>query len=278
MTIQSILLHAASESCDAHRGPSAFALQLAQAFEASVTALVYELDVVFPRSAYGRRITAEARASVADRNTDAQHRAALLRQTAEGMQVQAEVLTERSYAYTIPEVVADRARLHDLTVTGIDARGLLSEHTIADYVLFQSGRPLIVVPADHTARFSCDKMVVAWDYSRAAARALADAMPFLIRASQVTLVAFGDDKEMESSLSRDDVLTALNHHGVEARYVQAERADRDIASAICAFATGSAADFLVMGGYGHSRFRELVLGGATRGILGSPALPTLLSH
>lgn len=278
MPIQSILLHAASESCDAHRGASAFALQLAQAFEARVTALVYELDVALPRSAYGRRITAEARAFVSDRNTDAQHRAALLRQTAERLQVRADVLTEKSYAYTIPEVVADRARLHDLTVTGVDAHGLLSEHTIADYVLFQSGRPLIVVPADYVPRLSCDKIVVAWDYSRAAARALADAMPFLVRALEVTLVAFGDDKEMESSLSRDDVLTALKHRNVEARYVQAERADRDIATAISAFATELAADLLVMGGYGHSRFRELVLGGATRGVLGSPALPTLLSH
>ncbi len=278
MTIQSILLHAASESCETHCGPSAFALQLARAFEARVTALVYELDVVFPRSAYGRRITAEARASLADRNSDARDRASLLRDAAAGMQVQAEVLTERSFAYTIPEVVADRARLHDLTVTGIDARGLLSEHTIADYVLFQSGRPLIVVPADHVAPFSCDKVVVAWDYSRTAARALADAMPFLRRAAEVTLVAFGDDKEMESSLTRDDVLIALTHRGVEARYEQAERGDRDIAAAISAFAAGLSADLLVMGGYGHSRFREFVLGGATSGVLEAPALPTFLSH
>ena len=278
MTIQSILLHAASESCEPHCGPSAFALQLAQAFEARVTALVYELDVVIPRSVYGRRIAAEARASVADRNSDARDRAAALRDAAARMQVQAEVLTERSFAYTIPEVVADRARLHDVTVAGIDARGLLSEHAIADYVLFQSGRPLIVVPADHAAPFSCDKVVVAWDYSRTAARALADAMPLLRRASEVSLVAFGDDKEMESSLTRDDVLTALKHRGVQARYEQAERGERDIASAINAFASGLAADLLVMGGYGHSRFREFVLGGATRGMLQAPALPTLLSH
>lgn len=278
MTIQSILLHAASESCEPRCGPSAFALQLAQAFEARVTALVYELDVVLPRSAYGRRITAEARADVAERNADARDRAALLRDAAAGMQVKAEVLTERSFAYTIPEVVADRARLHDLTVAGVDARGLLSEHMIADYVLFQSGRPLVLVPADHAAPFSCDKVVVAWDYSRTAARALADAMPILRRAGEVTIVAFGDDKEMESSLTREDVLAALEHRGVQARYEQAERGDRDISAAINAFAAGGAADLLVMGGYGHSRFREFVLGGATRGVLEAPALPTLLSH
>ena len=92
------------------------------------------------------------------------------------------------------------------------------------------------------------------------------------------MVAFGDDKEMESSLTRDDVLTALKHRGVQARYEQAERGERDIASAINAFASGLAADLLVMGGYGHSRFREFVLGGATRGMLQAPALPTLLSH
>jgi nucleotide-binding universal stress UspA family protein len=278
MTIQSLLLHAAAESCEPHCGPSAYALQLAQAFEARMTALVYELDVVLPRSAYGRRITAEARATVAGRNEDARDRAARLRDEAARMRLQAEVLTERSFAYTIPEVVADRSRLHDVTVTGIDERGLLSEHRIAEYVLFQSGRPLIVIPADYATPFSCEKVVVAWDYSRTAARALADALPFLRRAGEVVLVAFGDDKEMASSLTRDDVLTALERRGVRARYEQAERGDLDIASAISGFAAGLTANLLVMGGYGHSRFREFVLGGATRGVLEAPVLPTLLSH
>lgn len=278
MTIRSILLHTASETCDPDCGPSAFALQFAQAFDARITALVYELDVVSPRSAYGRRITAEARATVTERNSNARDRAALLRDAAAKLQVQADVLTERSFAYTIPEVVADRARLHDLTVTGVDERGLLSEHAIAEYVLFQSGLPVIVVPADHAAPFSCDKVVVAWDYSRTAARALADAMPFLRKATEVNLVAFGDDKEMDSSLTRDDVLTALKHRGIQARYEQAERGDLDIAAAINAFAASAEADLLVMGGYGHSRFREFVLGGATRVVLQTPALPTLLSH
>lgn len=278
MTIRSILHHAAAEHCDPQHGASGYALQLAQAFDARLTALVYELDVVLPRSAYGRQIIAEARADLADRNSDALERAAGLRDAAAGMHLEAEVVTERSFAYTIPEVVADRARLYDLMVTGTDDRGLLSEHTIAEYVLFQSGRPLIVVPADHATTFSCDKVVVAWDYSRTAARALGDAMPFLGRAAEVTLVAFGDDKEMESSLTRDDVLTALKHRGVQARYEQAERGGRDIAAAIGAFATDLTAGLLVMGAYGHSRFREFVLGGATRGVLQAPALPTFLSH
>ena len=92
------------------------------------------------------------------------------------------------------------------------------------------------------------------------------------------MVAFGDDKEMDSSLTRDDVLTALEHRGIQARYEQAERGDLDIAAAINAFAASAEADLLVMGGYGHSRFREFVLGGATRVVLQAPALPTLLSH
>lgn len=278
MTLHSILHHAAAERCDPQLGATGYALQLARAFDARLTALVYELDVVLPRSAYGRQITAEARTTLAQRNSDARGKAAGLRDAAAGMQLEAEVLTDRSFAYTIPEVVADRARLHDLTVCGIDDHGLLSEHAIADYVLFQSGRPLIVVPSDHSGPFSCERVIVAWDYSRTAARALGDAMPFLRAAKEVAIITIGDDKEMASSLTRDGVVASLKHRGVTACYEQTERGDLTIAQAINAAAARLEANLLVMGGYGHSRLREFVLGGATRGVLQAPALPTFLSH
>lgn len=278
MSINTILLHAAAEVCEPNCGPSAYALGLAKEFRAHLTAQVFELNVAMPRSAYGRQIVAETRAAVAERNVDALERAQRLRKAAAEWQIDAQVLTDRNYAYGIPEAVAHRARLYDLAVTGVDDRGLLSEHSVAEYVLFQSGRPLIVVPDGYDAAFSCARAVVAWDYGRTAARALGDALPLLQRAKEVTVVAFGDDKSMDSSLTREDLLASLRQRGVEARYVQAERASRSIADAINAFAKDCNADLLVMGGYGHSRFRDFILGGATKGILERPVVPTLLAH
>lgn len=278
MTIKNILLHVAGETCHPEAGPSAYALQLADRLEAELTALIYELDVVLPKSVYARRITAEAQVALAVRNSDVEDRARLLNEAASASGVRIDVRTERSFAYTIPEIVAEQARLHDLTVTGVDEQGLLSEHAIAEHVLFQSGHPLVVVPATHAAPFSLETIVVAWDYSRVAARAMTDALPLLRKGGEVIIVAFGDDKELESSLVREDVISSLESRGVSARYQQAERRDSPISEAINLFCVEHGANLLVMGAYGHSRFREFILGGATRGVLEKPALPTFLSH
>lgn len=110
MTFKSMLLHVSAETSNTASGPGAYALNLAQAFRAELTALIYELDVVLPRSAYGRRITAEAQASIEVRNADARESAARLGEAASAARVQLDVRTDRSFAYTVPEVVAEHAR------------------------------------------------------------------------------------------------------------------------------------------------------------------------
>ncbi len=278
MTFKSMLLHVSAETSNTASGPGAYALNLAQAFRAELTALIYELDVVLPRSAYGRRITAEAQASIEVRNADARESAARLGEAASAARVQLDVRTDRSFAYTVPEVVAEQARLHDLTIAGVDERGLLSEHAIAEYVLFQSGHPLIVGPPAYAAPFSLETIVVAWDYGRVAARAVTDALPLLRKGREIIVVAFGDDGELVSSLAPEDVISSLECRGVSAKYHQAKQGERPISEAINGFCVEHGANMLVMGAYGHSRFREFVLGGATRGVLEKPALPTFLSH
>lgn len=276
--MKTILLHSAAETCEPGQGPVFYATTLAATFDAYLTALIFQLDVIMPRSAYGQRITSQARQELAGRNADCRERAQLVRGLCDREGVGVDVITDRSYAYTVPEVVAAHARLRDVTVAGVDERGFLSEHAISEYVLFQSGRPLIVVPASHSAPFRCDTIMVAWDFGRTAARALSDALPLLRRASEVILVAIGDEKQMDTSLTGADVVTALERRGVRSRFELAEQGSDSIDEAINSCAVRLGADLLVMGGYGHSRFREFVLGGATRGILRSPALPTFLSH
>jgi len=276
MTIETILLHAASETCDPSRGAAHYALGLARSFDAHLEALVLELDVVTPEGLRARRTTADVRAP---RDTgEARLAAEELREVARGLGVDVTVITERSHVHSAPEIAADRARLADIVVAGVQNEGLLSERIVAEALIFQSGRPVIVVPDDHHADFRAERIMVAWDFSSCAARALSDALAFLRRASEVTLVSFGGDKDFASSTTPDDVVAALRRRHIKATYRQTERGGRDIGEAINAATADLDADLLVMGGFGHSRFRDFILGGATRSILAAPRVPSLISH
>lgn len=278
MTIRTILLHAAAETCDPARSAAAYAIGLAGAFDANLEALILELDVVSPTSVYGQRIAAEARLQLDQRNALAHAAADVMRAAAQAHSVDANVVTDRSHIHSTPEIAADHARIADIVVAGVCDEGLLSERLVAEALVFESGRPVIIVPTPHRDGFRAERVVVAWDFSRVAARALAEATPLLRRAKEVSLVSFGDDKSFTSSISGQDVLAALARRGVTATFAQAKRGDRSIGDAINAAAIDQGADLLVMGGYGHSRLRDFVLGGATQRILKTPAVPTLLSH
>lgn len=278
MTIRTVFLHAGSETLSPGRGPAAYAVGLAHAFEAHLEALILELDMTTPKSGHGRKILQDARVHFQEQNEDAAQAANAVRAAAQQKGVKAEVTTERSHIHSTPEIAADHARLADLVVAGVCNQGLLSERQVAESLVFQSGRPVIVVPDDHEAEYSAARVVVAWDFSRVAARALSDALPILHRASKVTLVTFGDDKSFASSVTMDQVRSALRRRGVEAEFNQLNRGNQTIGDAINSAVMKADADLLVMGGFGHSRFRDFVLGGATRSVLTAPVIPTLLSH
>lgn len=278
MTIRTVFVHAGSETLSPGRGPAAYAVGLAHSFDAHLEALILELDMTTPRSGHGRKILQEARAHFQEQNKGAAQAANAVRAAAQKKGVKAEVITERSHLHSTPEIAADHARLADLVVAGVCNQGMLSELLVAESLVFQSGRPVIVVPDDHETGYRAASVVVAWDFSRVAARALSDALPILQRASKVKLVTFGDDKSFASSVTMEQVLSALRNRGVEAESDQLNRGNHTIGDAINSAVEIANADLLVMGGFGHSRFRDFVLGGATRSVLTAPAVPTLLSH
>lgn len=278
MSIRTVLLHAGSETLDADRGAAAYALGLARHFEAHLEALVLELDMTPLKSAYGRKIAADANVRVKQRNEETKRAADALRAAARDQAVEALVITERSHVHSTPEIAADHARLADMVVAGVCDEGLLSERLVAENLVFQFGRPVIVVPDDHQRAYSTERVVVAWDFSKVAARAVSDALPILRQASEVTLIMFGDDKDFVTSIGQDQVLAALARRGVDARLQQMERGGRGIGEALNSAVADTGAELLVMGGFGRSRFRDFVLGGATRSILTAPTVPTLLSH
>ena len=134
---------------------------------------------------------------------------------------------------------------------------------IAESALFQSGRPLIVVPYIQKAPLKLDRVMVCWDGSRQAARAIADAMPLLEKAGKVELVIVANERGKEDEIEGADMGQHLARHGLKVDVKRIPSGNIDVADALLSHAADSGADFIVMGGYGHSRLREFVLGGVT---------------
>jgi nucleotide-binding universal stress UspA family protein len=170
------------------------------------------------------------------------------------------------------------ARRFDLAVVGQAQREHgASEELMIEGALIESGRPLIVVPYIQKRGLSLERVLACWDGSRTSARAIGDAMPFLERAKAVDLVIVAE-KHKNDEITGANMSEHLTRHGVAVNVKRIAKADLAIDDAILSYAADSGADFMVMGGYGHSRLREFILGGVTRGILAAMTVPVLMSH
>ena len=170
------------------------------------------------------------------------------------------------------------ARTFDLSVVGQAEPKSMRDDLMIEGALFDSGRPVLVVPYIQRAGLKLDRVMVCWDGSRNAARAINDAMPFLTRAKAVDVVTIAAGKDRTGEIKGVDIAQHLARHGLNVELRRINAGDVDVANVILSDAADRDADFIVMGGYGHSRLREFVLGGATRGILSSMTVPTLMSH
>jgi nucleotide-binding universal stress UspA family protein len=186
-----------------------------------------------------------------------------------------EILIECRSMVTQREL-AGRARAYDLTI--LPKYGQPETAYIAEGLVFDSGRPVLLLPPKSRGRHLFDAIAIGWDGSRAAARALADALPICARAGTVDLVTITGEKDLEPGAALSDVRRHLSTHGIDVRAVEVPAQGLDAGSALLRHCKSAGADLLVMGAYGHSRFREFVLGGATRSVLADAALPVLLSH
>jgi nucleotide-binding universal stress UspA family protein len=175
-------------------------------------------------------------------------------------------------------VFAQIARRFDIAVLNQAQREHgASDELIIEGALFESGRPVIIVPYIQKRGLTLERVLVCWDGGRTAARAIGDAMPFLERAKAVDIVIVTEDRKDEE-ITGASMNEHLARHGVAAQVKRMARGDIAIEDVILSYAADSGADFMVMGGYGHSRLREFILGGVTRSILASMTVPVLLSH
>lgn len=260
MAIGSIFLVAPAESSDASCGPVACAIAAAKQYGAQLTAFCVTIDVTTP----GRR-------------TDAAAVAETIKAAAKAAGVEIHLITDHSHAIGLPQVVAEYARLHDLNMIGSSDEGLLSERMLAEHLLFDGGRPLLLVPSAWSGPIAWDRAAIAWDNSAAAARAFGDAI-VLFDPSDVVLLAVEDDKPFGMDIAPAEIVAAIERRGPVAELKSVQLGGRTIAAALQQEAVACNAGLLVMGGFGHSRLRRFILGSATAGALAHPAMPILLSH
>jgi nucleotide-binding universal stress UspA family protein len=175
-----------------------------------------------------------------------------------------------------------QSRYADLVVvsqTDPDARGDDASADVLEYVMLNSARPVLAVPYAGQFEHPGRRVLIAWDGSFEATRAIGNALPLLKRAHEVTVALFNvtDFSDTHGQQPGADMALYLARHGVKVNVTNATT-ELDIGNALLSQAADIGADLLVMGGYGHSRLREVLVGGVTRTILQCMTLPVLLSH
>ena len=174
------------------------------------------------------------------------------------------------------------ARYCDLTVIGqidMDESSPTVRSDFPEYVLMNCARPVLLIPAAGTFKHVGTRALVAWNGSSEATRALVSALPLLRRAQQVDVVVFGSEPESLLQVAHPgaDIGLYLARHGIRAEVSQ-HPIDIDVGNALLSAAADASSDLIVMGAYGHSRFREILLGGATRTVLASMTVPIWMAH
>jgi nucleotide-binding universal stress UspA family protein len=258
------------------------AIEIAVAIEAKISVIACAVKFHSPPNIYGKMlldVPAMAAGEAKKSLTNAEALLTAFQNSAKGSGVLLDSIQEHCFIAEAPEVLIDYARLRDLTIVPVpEPRS--SDPGYAEPIIFESGRPTIVIPnlRTSTRAFALDTVVVAWDFSRPAARAVADALPLLEKAERVHVVTVTNEKKIGTGRSGPELAKHLARHGANVVLDTVDAAGRTIGEVLESYTLSRNADLLVMGAYGHSRFREFVLGGATRSMISQPPLPIFFSH
>ena len=179
-----------------------------------------------------------------------------------------------------PMILALLARRFDLSVLMQSEPDGVDNDDMIETSLFESGRPLIVVPYIQKEGLKLEHVVCCWDGSRAAARAINDALPLLVKATAVDLLIVQNEKTntAPNEIRGAEMAKHLARHDAKVEIVTVPAADIDVADAILSYVADISGTLIVMGGYGHAKLREVILGGVTRDMLKSMTVPVFMSH
>jgi nucleotide-binding universal stress UspA family protein len=281
MTIKDVLLSLTSYPTPTQKQAIENAVAVAEGLGALVSAVAFEVDVQSPIGLYADPVGISG-ILAADRKKSAYNARDLLANfetsaAARGIAHDHSLLSCR--LLEIPGRLVDEARFCDLAMVPLK-EGIAAELDIAEKLVFESGRPILIFPDDSKCELPSylKNVAVACDFSRPATRAIADALPLLQRAKQVRVFTVVDDKPIDKSQSIAKLARHLARHGVEIISEDVKSNGRAIGDVLKAYVSQHKIDLLVMGAYGHSRVREFILGGATKSILNHPPTWVLLSH
>jgi nucleotide-binding universal stress UspA family protein len=270
------LLYAPVETFNLERGPAAYAVDLCSRHGLALTAMLLNTENSSVMSDSGRtQDELVAHSAGLDRlNYD---NIAAMEDACAGHVPDLATVTSIDRSRGFFRFINDHARLHDLVICSSTKQGLLSERLICEGLLFDAGRPLLLVPHAHASGYSARRIAVAWDNSRGAARALGDALALLPGIEEVVFLVIGDEKTIDAGIAPEKHCATVARHGIKATIEYRNKGSRWIGDALQEEALDAGADVLVMGAHGHSRLREFLLGGATIDVLNVPRLPVLMA-
>jgi nucleotide-binding universal stress UspA family protein len=279
--MKDILAIIASGSGKTLAQPGTYSLSLAARMGSHVTAIIAEIERFSPAAQLepdnmqgaSRPVTSPALAERLGQTAD------LVRSEAHRAEVSLTILEHADNSpYPLREIVTSSAQVRDLSILDVHGPLTYPRQGLVEAVLFGSGRPVLLVPPGAPA-FSGRMVVVGWDATRSATRALHDALPLLTKARKAVVISLSDDKVFRLPESGPEVCRYLERWGIDASFDAPKRKQDKIGNELLLHAKRLKADLLVMGGFGHAREREFLFGSATRDIFQSHLeLPVLMSH
>ncbi|MEH6814603.1 MAG: universal stress protein [Motiliproteus sp.] len=262
MAIQDILAHV--DNTDSGAARLALSVELAKQHDAHLRLLLVQGDSQGSVEAYVEAIKARFEGQVS------------------GLSTEWIVVGVNQKVHSTVDQMVWHARHSDLVVVGQSHpnSGSHALKKVEERLMLEGGRPVLVVPYVGQTRAGANRVMVAWNNSRESVRAVNDAIPLMQRADSVSLLALLSQHEDPSQVknSCEDMIRHLKRHGIEAETQYLTVKEIDAGNVLLSCLADESINLLVMGGYGHHRFRELVLGGVTREILEHMTVPVLMSH
>ena len=265
------------------RGPALVAIEkcvaVAADLGARITALALEQDVFERPKVMVPHDRDSAEAGSSSEVNDTQQLLNAFTNAASRANIRAQSRMGKVPADQIAAILAEHARFSDLTLFPVQPHDSRTEHII-ETCLFESGRPLLLCPEQHAEQLrpEFENVMIAWDHSARAARAVGDAMPILQAATSVRVVTVAEDKADAIAQSGAALVDHLREHGVYASFETVTGNGSSIGKVLGSWAKSHGMDAIVMGAYHHSRLNEIVWGGVTKTVIGQPPCWVMISH